>query len=229
MPKGIEKKDLIGKRFERLLVIGYSHRSNTDKHHYWKCLCDCGEKVTVCANNLGRSTKSCGCLNRELVIKASRNPNNTSTQRQCGSCRKIKPLNGANFGIDSRDLYNYNTTCRDCLSCGKFRIKSLIRCYKRFDLKKKITFSLTFDFVLNLLKEGTECYSCGIKQDSLLMILGLDRIDNSKGHEEDNVLPCCSICNKTRLSNFTNLEMKNYLGPAIKSIMQERMLCQKGN
>lgn len=58
--------DLTGRRFERLLVTGY-----VGNQKYF-CECDCGNDVIVFAGNLRRGhTKSCGCLNRELVSARS--------------------------------------------------------------------------------------------------------------------------------------------------------------
>lgn len=54
-------KDLIGKRFGKLTVIGYvGKRAGM---HRWRCLCDCG-KETVAGQTLLQNgkTKSCGCL-----------------------------------------------------------------------------------------------------------------------------------------------------------------------
>ncbi len=33
---------------------------------------------------------------------------------------------------------------------------------------------------------------------------GLDRIDNSKGHTDDNVVPCCTRCNKAKMDMTLN-------------------------
>ena len=63
-------KDLIGQRFGRLIVTGFSHK---DKNHsvYWICECDCGTKnKIVSASCLRGKTKSCGCLHRELLRKS---------------------------------------------------------------------------------------------------------------------------------------------------------------
>jgi len=59
MPK---LRDLIGKRFGRLLVLSLSY---TDKQAYWFCRCDCGNNKTVAAYSLGRFTKSCGCFGKD--------------------------------------------------------------------------------------------------------------------------------------------------------------------
>ena len=58
---------------------------------------------------------------------------------------------------------------------------------------------------------------CGDTED-----IGLDRIDNTKGHTKDNVVPCCYICNTTRGSNFTYEEMK-IIGKTIKEIKRCRL------
>lgn len=57
--------DLTGKRFSRLLVVGRA--KNRKAGTYWRCVCDCGSEKEVLATHLvGKQTKSCGCLNREL-------------------------------------------------------------------------------------------------------------------------------------------------------------------
>ena len=65
-------KDLIGKRFGRLVVI---ERNGLVKRHHllWKCKCDCGNEKNVSSTNLLReATKSCGCLRRELHIERAK-------------------------------------------------------------------------------------------------------------------------------------------------------------
>ncbi len=55
-------KDLTGRRFGRLVAKRWAG-VNKHRQSMWLCLCDCGEKVAVNANNLtGDKTKSCGCL-----------------------------------------------------------------------------------------------------------------------------------------------------------------------
>jgi len=59
--------DLTGKRFGRLVVLSSVKKLNKGKLFH-ECQCDCGNKVKVCRTSLilGK-TKSCGCLNRELL------------------------------------------------------------------------------------------------------------------------------------------------------------------
>lgn len=61
------KLNLIGQKFERLLVVAEAGR---DKHGsvLWDCICECGCTKTVLGSNLtGGKIHSCGCLRRELV------------------------------------------------------------------------------------------------------------------------------------------------------------------
>lgn len=58
-------KDLTGRRFGRLVVLGVSHR---DKHGdiCWKCICDCGNTSTPLTGNITSGVaKSCGCIREE--------------------------------------------------------------------------------------------------------------------------------------------------------------------
>jgi hypothetical protein len=53
---------LKGKRFGRLLVVGYAGSSGRNGHSLWRCLCSCGTQTTVPSNNLlAGNTRSCGC------------------------------------------------------------------------------------------------------------------------------------------------------------------------
>ncbi|MFZ2937660.1 MAG: hypothetical protein WA066_03025 [Candidatus Omnitrophota bacterium] len=67
-------KDLKGKRFGRLIAIGYDKCNMSKTHHIrWNCICDCGKK-TITASKLliSGKTQSCGCLHRERILEATR-------------------------------------------------------------------------------------------------------------------------------------------------------------
>lgn len=70
------KKDIQGQRFGRLFVIKRIPRKPDDRNAMWNCRCDCGKTTVVAATNLGRTTFSCGCLQRESARKmAAQNRN----------------------------------------------------------------------------------------------------------------------------------------------------------
>lgn len=83
-------KNLIGKKFNRLTIIGIAERGSKIKHAKWLCKCDCG-KTSICQSSNLKSgrTKSCGCLKLEktpdlagkkfgclTVVKRDRHPVN---------------------------------------------------------------------------------------------------------------------------------------------------------
>lgn len=73
-------KDLTGKRFGRLTVLGVGERSH-DGRFRWKCVCDCGNESNVYASELtsGR-TSSCGCYQRDRASATFRSHGMTGTR-----------------------------------------------------------------------------------------------------------------------------------------------------
>lgn len=60
-------KNLEGKVFGRLTVIGLSEKSKPRKI-YWECLCQCGNIKSISSTSLrSGNTKSCGCLRKEML------------------------------------------------------------------------------------------------------------------------------------------------------------------
>lgn len=76
--------DLSGKRFSRLLVLG---RVKVDgaRNVMWECQCDCGNKTIAAAANIGKSTRSCGCLARETAAELLRGNTMKQTHNQSKS------------------------------------------------------------------------------------------------------------------------------------------------
>lgn len=68
-------KDLTNQRFGRLVVVERAEdyvQSSGHKSPQWLCKCDCGKEVIILGGSLTRknhNTKSCGCIQREKVIK----------------------------------------------------------------------------------------------------------------------------------------------------------------
>lgn len=62
----MQKDDLLGLPFSRLLVVGPAPNSRRGQAR-WLCRCDCGTEKVVSASSLKSGTsRSCGCLNEEL-------------------------------------------------------------------------------------------------------------------------------------------------------------------
>ena len=67
----MREKNLVGQRFNRLLVESEAFRDGRGIH--WNCVCDCGNRCVVIGSNLlnGNST-SCGCYNKEIISERER-------------------------------------------------------------------------------------------------------------------------------------------------------------
>jgi hypothetical protein len=95
-------KDITGERFGRLVAV--SHAGVKKKVTYWKCKCDCGNTTIVRYGNLGKGTKSCGCLKAELNkqrgITHGQYGNTTygSWKAMKERCLRKKAINYAEYG-----------------------------------------------------------------------------------------------------------------------------------
>ena len=90
----------------------------------------------------------------------------------------------------------------------------MISSYKCCDKKKGYICDLDIDTMLDIMQ--SPCFYCGDTKR-----IGCDRIDNSKGHTLDNIVPCCYECNCARNNNFTHEEMK-LIGKVIHDIKEQR-------
>jgi len=101
--------------------------------------------------------------------------------------------------------------------------KTLSRKYDRYrkrDGKLDFTRQEFYELI-----EGSSCYYCGSDETQTL---GLDRIDNDKGHNKDNVVVACELCNTTKGHRFT-LEQMKQIGKLIETFDMKgwRMMNEK--
>lgn len=95
-----------------------------------------------------------------------------------------------------------------------FRTARMFGAYRLKDKKKGLDNDITLDYFRKQIEDG--CTYCGDTNR-----VGLDRIDNTKGHTKSNVVPCCYDCNCARMNNFSSDEMK-IIGQSIKEIKRLR-------
>lgn len=66
MVRGTTRAEYKDKKFGRLEILYFSHCKNNMA--YWMCRCDCGtEKTTQIQSVLRGSTRSCGCLQKDIA------------------------------------------------------------------------------------------------------------------------------------------------------------------
>lgn len=72
---GMKRKDITGQRFNKLVVVSFSHtvKGNGRSYHtYYNCICDCGKTCIVQGTKLRNGhTQSCGCYRHERQIEAN--------------------------------------------------------------------------------------------------------------------------------------------------------------
>ena len=84
------------------------------------------------------------------------------------------------------------------------------------DRKKEKICDLDREFLVNEIFNKS-CTYCNTTKN-----IGCDRVDNTLGHLKTNVIPCCKICNTTRMNNFSYDEML-LLGKVIQKINMFRL------
>lgn len=162
--------NLINKQFGRLLVI--SRSENKNRKSTWLCQCDCGNIKIVKSEYLKNGdTKSCGCLHKETSSK--------NAQQMIKAKTEFHPMIAAARYIWRRHYYNltfddfYRLSQLDCFYCGA-------------NPSNNGSLKISQNRSLSSIKQSNFIYN------------GLDRIDISKEHILENVVPSCFICNRAK-------------------------------
>jgi len=79
--------------------------------------------------------------------------------------------------------------------------------------------TVTINMYSAISKMRENCFYCDVENSN-----GLDRRDNTKGHSEDNVVPCCEKCNNI-LGDLPK-EAKDLLKTGLQQIQKENLLSQ---
>jgi hypothetical protein len=116
LKKGYNTTDIIGKKYNRLTVVEFSHIK--DKRQHFICRCDCGKLKTLCKNNfITNTTKSCGCLKKELDPLRNRLPDGEANfNRLMDEYRRGAKQRGYTFNLD-RNLFK-KLTKQNCYYCN---------------------------------------------------------------------------------------------------------------
>jgi hypothetical protein len=108
---------------------------------------------------------------------------------------------GRNYYIKHKDKTNLRTRGKARTLEGKY-VNARSMAKKRGQL-----FSLTQNDYIKLI-EADACYYCS--QILPAVGSGLDRIDNTKGYEIENVRPCCIACNRAK-NNMSEADFFNLI------------------
>lgn len=160
--------DLCNVKYGRWIVLSFFGKRG--KHKLWNCICECGiEKIIFETNLVSGKSLSCGCHRVEVGKK--------NYKSIAGKQRKYANAQTAVAAQAWRQYYS-----NGC-SFEKFLELSQMNCYYCGEPPS------------NCAKmHKSENYSQEWA-DGYFIYNGLDRIDNSKNHSEDNIVPCCKNCN----------------------------------
>lgn len=174
----IKARELIGNKFNRLVIVLILDERSSDGHIMAKCLCDCGSEPIVRLSFVkNNKTMSCGCLNKELSVPNLKKAQAIQFSREpkLGSAQKVYRDRYADGDLSFEEFFNCSQ--QKCWYCG-CDPHTVYNSY----LYKGAKFSI------ERIRDGYFTYN------------GLDRIDSSLGHTKNNTVTCCSTCNKAKLN-----------------------------
>jgi len=186
----MRKLDLIGKQFDKLLVVEFggiwSDGKGVKRRTMWKCKCSCGNKnlITVIGSNLTRGNSiSCGC---KTLFDDKYNSVNL-LNKKFGSLTVIDKCNektksrgvfwlcrcdcGKETKVTSNSLTSGNTqTCGSKNKhpklksfCGEISLNH-INSIRQNAIKRNLEFKVTPEFLWDLfLKQNRKCFLSGIE------------------------------------------------------------------
>jgi hypothetical protein len=164
----LRRDDLVGKRFERLLVIDFAYIKNGNV--YWLCKCDCGkEKIARASSLKSGGTRSCGCLVSEL-----------------------SKINRKKYAMS----FEYGETSFNQLF-SSYKLSAIRRAYS-FELTKDEFRNLTGGTCDYCGKKPSNVKISARKSNGEYVYNGIDRVDSSKGYILENCVSCCTECNKLK-------------------------------
>lgn len=177
-------KNLLGQTFGRLTVLSRVVGVGSRHGARWLCRCSCGVEKDFAGSNLtSGNTTSCGCVHREQLVERN--------ARQA-----FEPWL-ADMLLYKRKL-GYRQV-RAKLGTNQFSSKGPGTPHP----------TMTLDWGLDLTAYTqlvtSPCFYCGaapnqqphgvlLRQQGALRN-GIDRIDNTRGYEPANCVPCCRSCN----------------------------------
>lgn len=116
---------------------------------------------------------------------------------------------------------------------GMAGLNKLFYTYKTGAKRREIEFLLCLDEFHRL--TSLNCYYCGnppsaiakngakFKPNGNYIYNGIDRIDNTKGYVEGNVVPCCSNCNYAK-RDMSYVQFKNWIMSVTDHLMSKNIL-----
>jgi hypothetical protein len=127
------------------------------------------------------------CIECERIRNSAREPQYKLQRKRYRQQQKFKDLKKAYYNKNKEMIDKSNKEWRKTLKGRYFS-------YKRGAISRKLSWNL--DLLLFESYWGKPCSYCGDEIETI----GLDRIINSIGYEPDNIIPCCTTCNRMKMN-----------------------------
>lgn len=188
--------DINNNQFNSLTVV----RSELiGKNKTWICLCKCGNEKRFWKFSAIKRQKSCGCLTDEAGLTGKQRRSFTSRLQSYKAGAKIRNLE---WGISFEQFVK--VASGDCFFCGS---------------PPKV-----WDCVSNapsVMKDTPNANPV----DYQIKFNGVDRLDSKIGYVIDNIVSCCTNCNRAK-SDLTYDEFVNHV-ERMYSWLSQKKLSQK--
>lgn len=203
-------KNFIGKKYpnedSNITILQVTDKRTKDRKPMYLCLCKCGNTFHASNGNLKKGQVSCAKVNCPHSV----------------------------YGIN-----HAKSILIDDKAVGFFLTYGMFSSIKRAALKRDYQFNITPQDILNVwIKQNGLCEYTGLKLingnsvNDTDRTWSVDRIDNTKGYEPDNILLCHKSTNMARgpysipaFITICHLVAKNYahLGQTIDSMQEEKI------
>jgi hypothetical protein len=207
----VNRIEMVGQTFNKWRVDSFSHREG--KTLFYNCTCTnegCGvqHKVRGCNLRSGLSKQCTKCALKDSHKKNTGVPLTEERKRKISESKKgiklsperVAQMRGPKDHLCDPELLAIDPTRTE--DSRGLRIKTVIRGKRN---------SAKHDWYLTDLEAAKiitqPCDYCGSLPDPYN---GIDRVDNTRGYELDNVVPCCMDCNFSKYTR-TREEFLNWI------------------
>lgn len=98
--------------------------------------------------------------------------------------------------------------------------EKLLKSYKTGAKKRHLSWTISDHFAIMMFHD--RCHYCHKTPEQNQRLMGIDRIDNARGYDYGNVVPCCKNCNRAKhnlhVDDFRSMctNVARFHGPQIK-------------
>jgi hypothetical protein len=227
----------VGDRFNLLVAV---RREGRDRHGHtqWVFKCDCGnERIITVAHVKAGHAKSCGCFRnstglppviqgakfghwtaiREIGWDEGKNNKKWLFRCDCGT-ERVRHAASAKYRGGAQSC-----GCTRKPTIDKLRIDLIFKTIRRGSVKRGIPFAITKSDIRRLAEaQGWKCVRTGISLDLTTNVGSkrpfgptIDRIDNERGYEPDNIQLVCNLYNFCK-NEFTDEDVLTFASALVE-------------